>query len=401
VRENRTRTHDSTIRPDGWIHEYLWAGNTNPVIWTPLAKHYDRAEMRYCYDYSGFPYNDTPVNIQNVGVTYSRHISNDWGVSVSWLDCPSPIPDPWIMWWDTIATSSFVNNYMAKAMANANPNSPTVDLPLALFELRELPRLIKETRTILSRAKPDLLIDLPKIGKTNLSYNFGFKPLVDDLLSLIDFVAATDKHLAYLQKLEKSHSVNRKIGTESGVGDLINEPNKIQRPAIAGKNVYVTADDDQSYSWTRDIWYTMKLELTDPLPTSGGDRRALARRLASGLYLNSDTAWNAVPWTWLIDWFTNFGDLISSTRGLLGYEQRDLNLMIHYAAKAGPIAYSTLDNTIQQEGERVLTFDRKLRFVRARPYALPTFYTPAISNHQIGILASLAITGGKRPSVTG
>jgi len=42
------------------------------------------------------------------------------------------------------------------------------------------------------------------------------------------------------------------------------------------------------------------------------DRHALEAKKLLGLTLTPDTLWNAAPWSWAVDWFSNTGDVISN-----------------------------------------------------------------------------------------
>jgi hypothetical protein len=64
--------------------------------------------------------------------------------------------------------------------------------------------------------------------------------------------------------------------------------------------------------------------------------RALARadRLF-GLNLTPDLVWNLTPWSWAIDWFTNFGDVVSNVSDMVtdGLVMRYGYIMEHTVAK--------------------------------------------------------------------
>jgi hypothetical protein len=76
-------------------------------------------------------------------------------------------------------------------VAKTNPSRPSVDLPVALFELKDFPQLFK------SAGKPFF----KKVAGANLSYEFGIKPLASDLAKLIMFSDILDKRVIELKRL--------------------------------------------------------------------------------------------------------------------------------------------------------------------------------------------------------
>jgi hypothetical protein len=139
-------------------------------------------------------------------------------------------------------------------------------------------------------------------------------------------------------------------------------------------------------------WYTVDLKLTTPLPRDDQEQLALARRLVLGMQFRPETLWNAIPWTWLIDWFANFDDLLGTTQGIVKYEHKNLNLM----------RQTTLVTTAPSIGKLPgLNWDEpftihchlKERQVRGVPYALPSFNFPLLNGYQAQIAGALVTNG--------
>lgn len=59
------------------------------------------------------------------------------------------------------------------------------------------------------------------------------------------------------------------------------------------------------------IWFKGKMRYFMPPMETSGDRFNAMRRMY-GLTLTPDLVWNIMPWSWLIDWFTNAGDVVSN-----------------------------------------------------------------------------------------
>jgi len=401
-RTNRVRSFDWGTMANGTRKEYYsyivigtYSVNGAPFGYNNTFK----LKEGYSNDWVGKPFVDSPLTLKSYSMTpayYNTAGRQRYGTSSFYyelINAPLAIPKP-TNWeanpnWDILA---------AQAMANANPNAARVDVPLFLFELRDLPRLIQQTRKLyrLVKKPSDLKrVVSPTLGETNLAYQFGLKPMVNDLVKLFDFLAGVEKHKEYLLRLQKETVVQRALGSTEGTGVLWNNPTQYYPPNIAGtKAVLVRGPLYQTYSYVDDSWFSMKVKLLDELPATPEGLTKLSRDTVLGLYANLDTAWNAIPFSWLIDWFTNFGDLISLTRGRIRYEWRDLNIMFHRSVSAD-VEVVKYSDAISGPDKIELRMEQKLRHVRSTPYAFPAFELPLISTYQAGILGSLALTSGK------
>jgi hypothetical protein len=349
-----------------------------------------------CDDSAGLPYSDSDLDIVKITCPDVRFDSTTWWNKQFVDHCPwSAKQFDWYLTqlvpnWDLLA---------AKAMANANPNTPGVDLPAFIGELKDLPMLMRSTRDIYSwyrkvrRGKIPPSEFHPTLGEANLSYSFGLRPMVSDLSKLFDFTESVRNRIAYLRRLEHGTKVRRSLGSDERNFDYIGSSNERIAYSIAHKD-YLVLPNLSSLTGRTDYWYTMRLKLLDELPGNWDELMKLGRDLEYGLYANIDSVWELVPFSWLIDWFSNFGDLINQTRGRVRYQHRDLNIMAE--SKLECTQTFEMKPGITQSGECQISVERKLRHVRTLPYAYPTFVKPLLSKYQVGILGSLAITRGRK-----
>jgi hypothetical protein len=205
------------------------------------------------------------------------------------------------------------------AVANANPNRPDVDLLVSIAELRELPYLLRDASGIahgvVNRAN--------KSAKANLMAQFGVLPILSDVIKLFDFAKSVDARETYLRELSAGkRRFKRKLLVENWgviVPDLVPFTSTADNQLSTNKCT-ISADI------TRTFWYTMRASLLDVL--SERDIQELAPQLLLGL--NTVTAkqlWELVPWSWLIDWFSNTGSILAAYRGGLRWSWSDLNIM--------------------------------------------------------------------------
>jgi hypothetical protein len=111
------------------------------------------------------------------------------------------------------------------------------------------------------------------------------------------------------------------------------------------------------------------------------------------------TAWDLCPWSWLIDWCTNYGDIIEATRNAIPVTYSNVAIMrtttsrrIFYDIGTDP-TWSVINMT----GDYFELATRKERFRPILlPFSLPCFM-PLIDSGHWQILAALAVTSGRLP----
>lgn len=255
----------------------------------------------------------------------------------------------------------------AKLLAETNPSRPVVDLPIAIYELKDIPSLLKNEGDDLIR----------KGASWNLKWQFALKPLISDLSSLLNFsdeVAKRQKELDALfdSGLRRKRTLYR--GSSAVVTDTVT--NSIY------KHVYHCISDIKS---VREVWGFVSW-FPDNIQMMKGDRRELAKKAVLGLTIDFSTAWNAIPWSWLIDWCSNAGTLLAANRNLVGASHGPIQIMetikstaLHSTPNAGgQVAPGTWELVTKQRNSIV---------------NVPiTAHLPILSLRQLSILGSIAVT---------
>lgn len=205
------------------------------------------------------------------------------------------------------------------AIANMNPNRSDVDLPVAIAELRELPRLFKDALEILMY--PGIRNNIS--AKANLAAQFGVAPIISDLVKLFDFAASVDKRERYLRELSVGWKrIKRNLTTEQWSGAVLNLVafNSLADNQTSTNKCHVYGE------MTRKYWFTARARLLDP--PSARELRSIASDITLGIHtLSAKQVWELIPWSWLIDWFTNTGTLLAAYRGGLKWQWEGLNVM--------------------------------------------------------------------------
>lgn len=266
--------------------------------------------------------------------------------------------------------------YAAKAAAQTNPSRPYVDVPVSLLELRDVAMLIRDTgRSIIQRA-----------AANNIRYQFGIRPMVQDLVQLLRFQEQVDRRVNEMRKLAGPRGLRRTLNMDSSsVG-------------VSTGNIYMhsvlSSSDSPVAVWTGRTSENVRAHVrwnaafAPTVLNSPEEMRRLARNAVLGLTLDSSTLWEALPWSWLIDWCSTMGDYFKANRNIIPASLAGVYIMRHtqteYSWGGTQFAY----------GEGYCsggTINRVSKTRSASIPVLPIAHFPFLSGNQMGILGSLAV----------
>lgn len=260
--------------------------------------------------------------------------------------------------------------YAAAAVARTNPSRPYVDIPVNILELGDITNLLKTRGESL----------IKKAAGHNLRYQFGIKPLVGDLVKLTHFHGAVHRRIREIERLQSPKGLRRTIQLDSLSGTKTHTDEYLQTAGPLIIKSYQTQGRRQVKAHVR--W------------KAGGnlskinqqEMSALATRAVLGLTVDFSTLWEAMPWSWLIDWGTNLGDYLKSQRNIIPASLMGVWLMKHSISSTTIPAFRANSHDVSQI-EVV-----KESKTRRRVIVTPTAHFPFLTGNQLGILASLAIT---------
>lgn len=255
-----------------------------------------------------------------------------------------------------------------KVVADTNPSRPHVSIPNFLFELRELPHLLKtEYGPIIKR-----------LSGTNLTWHFGLVPLASDLLSIFDFSGEVEKRRIELLNIKKSgvrRKRNHSIISASSNGGFET------MQSLGGTIQYRHSNTSSVRSWGYCEW-----RATSNFPKTDFEMRARLKTAALGLRINAYTAWEAIPWSWLVDWCSNVGDFLIAGQNFVGAEPGVILAMQETTHET--VWYP--DSNVKPALPNVVC--KKVTKTRRR-IAAPSLVAklPALSAKQLSILGSIAV----------
>lgn len=199
------------------------------------------------------------------------------------------------------------------AIARTIPTNPSADFSVFLGEmLREgIPSVIGAG---LAKSR---LKDYRKVGGEYLNVQFGWLPLISSIRELAQSIVNAEALIHQLIR-DSGRNVRRQfvfpVETSSWVNETVGDTRTYPWPLLnsihynygSAKRVTVTTHERRlSFSGC----YTYHLELGSSTLDRLNRNAQFAKKLL-GLRLSPDVFWNLAPWSWLVDWVSNAGDVL-------------------------------------------------------------------------------------------
>jgi hypothetical protein len=299
------------------------------------------------------------------------------------------------------------------AISRCRPGKPQVDFSTAIGELRKdgIPSVVG---SIYSRSK-SLRDVFRNSGDEYLNVQFGWIPLIRDLEKMSLVISNTREYLQAHEKkinklLQRSYHFETQRGTSQG--QSLSDANYELEPW--------TAKSGSSVRFGVSTGLQDPIELTSTMTKShfsGGFRfyypdisTALddlaefehKANLLLGTRLDPEVLWNLQPWTWLVDWFVNFGDVLGNLSAIIsdglvmqyGYIMQENVISKEVTLPRGLWVRNSISASVFTQKPVTVTLDyhSKVR-VKASPFGFgltPEMFTP----QQWAILAALGISRG-------
>lgn len=271
-------------------------------------------------------------------------------------------------------------------IAGTNPSRPVFTPPQVLQDLITLPRLLKETGSLLR--KPQKLMSAREVANAHLAARFGWGPLIDDLVKLTKLQSTILKRNKELQQLYSGQGLKRRL--------KFSDDTKVTRQAynyamyLGGQvsvQIHTTVRKKQ---WGTSRWYP-----TAPPPYHPDDesRNRFALKLIAGLTVEGMArgAWDVIPWTWLLGWFTNIGKYTLLHSNTVPATWTELCLMNQVSKSSVPglvVTKFSKVNDLQASG--AFSHTTKSRIVGSSTI-LPGFNMPYLDMSKLSVLASLFV----------
>ncbi|DAD51666.1 TPA_asm: maturation protein, partial [ssRNA phage Zoerhiza.1_31] len=339
----------------------------------------------------------------------------------------------------------------ATGYKRARPGNPVASLGQFLVELRDLPAIpfkrllfkkgdkaqvvkslfkgqgiprgvpIQEVPRLLLRQ----LMDFRSLGSEYLNVVFGWKPFVSDVRKMYNLWYDIDKRMAQIIR-ENGKNIRRKAKISEdrtvsqdpptlGVGAYLNvagaPPNSFGSYNY-GTGVCVGGCGRSLYTVTRTshekVWFSGSFHYYIPdVSSSLWDKRA--RLALFGALPTPELLWEVLPWSWLIDWFSNIGDVISNASQnavdnltcRYSFVMKQVVTETEYKCISSHKAFSVNNPpfsvaewpAMSNTWTTTETITQKMRAGGGNPFGL-NVQLSSLSSYQLGILAALGLSRG-------
>jgi hypothetical protein len=301
------------------------------------------------------------------------------------VGCPSVLYTSALNSWcdETLypSASALANNLLA----STNPGSPSMNLPLYMLELRDIPQMLRHMGDVLHKIRRPGFIPTPSdIAAGNLALEFGWKPLIEDLGKMLKFTEYVDRRMLSLERLAKGKGDKRKSKVFSHSFKSV-YPNYLmlgRAPALRSTiQVQTELESVGTVTWKPTSSFSR-------LPVS----RMQAMKLALGLNLGNIplTIWQSIPWSWLIDWFAGVSNYIKGRQNAIYFQPTRLVIVnkttVQVYHPEVPLGSGALAKLTAGEMKII----KKRRSLPGVPL-WPSVRLPIFDNFKVSILGSLAV----------
>jgi len=332
---------------------------------------------------------------------------------------------PGFIGWDQAKLET--SNDYATGYARARPGNPEASVGQFIYELNDFPVLplrgiFKKFSGLQKRTGGAHLADIPKVlyaqlldfkslGSEYLNVVFGWEPFVKDLRQMYNLWKVIDKRMAQLVR-ENGKSIRRKAQVRHE-SDCSSEPTKTYPWAYA--NVWGAPPNwtdggsrvDAITQREEKVWFSGSFRYYVPeLESSLWD--AKARLALFGVLPTPDLIWSVLPWTWLLDWFSNLGDIISNfSENAVGNLTCERSFIMRHYSQKTVYTCSTWHTGVDlfyiggqpwtgwpALNKTFISIDKvetKCRVRGGNPYGLDVKW-PDLTMRQLGVLAALGYT---------
>lgn len=182
------------------------------------------------------------------------------------------------------------------------PAKPMISLGVAIAELRELPRLLYAN-----------VSSLKGIANYFLAIQYGWEPILRDVMKLIKVYEQVSKRIDFLLA-NSGKPVKRtgRLSSDSESGVLWDVPGLRMRntaPDLGKPSLTDSWRQSSRYTISWETWFSGTYIFWIDDVRWPNIRSHIGAGLV-GLRITPADVWDALPWTWLIDWFANIGDIL-------------------------------------------------------------------------------------------
>lgn len=263
--------------------------------------------------------------------------------------------------------------------SSLRPDLTTVSLPNFLLELDDIGALFRQfkknvgiARSILSSSPGAISrVNGKLVAENHLAYSFGWKPAEGDIRSIINAITRTMDRIAAFEK---------------AANQVLSNHNILSKTTVTKSGSFTYSTNHKCY-WSGTKLTTKTAGLVYralPLQVTRGYKLMLRAYLdALGFELNPKIIWDAIPFSFVLDWFFGIGSWLDR------HKYDTLELPISYIG-----SYCQVKETVQVESRLVMGGTTPVEGQSPTTYPCPPRTTHRIYFERIPVVPSSDILAG-------
>ena len=286
----------------------------------------------------------------------------------------------------SLMASGVSSSYTTRLLASTGPLTPKVNLPLFIFELKDIPLMLKHAGNLLHKIRvPSGLSPHKEAAAATLAYQFGWAPLISDLVKLTKFSELAAKRQRELQKANTKKGVLRRMNFYDDQETI--ETASFLASSLSGTLIYASKTERRTRKgWGTVRWVVRNSQMIGRLPSHN---EAFRSALGLNRGMIPITVWKALPWSWMVDWFADVSNVMQANYNMIYYKPTSCCIMEHRTTK---VDIKPLSNSGNITMSPVSNFrEQKTRGFGSTSAAKVTLRLPYLDNFKLSILGSLAI----------
>nr|UJQ85612.1 MAG: putative maturation protein [Leviviridae sp.] len=201
---------------------------------------------------------------------------------------------------DHAVSPSIPLDVVGHILGRTNPTKPGVDVAAFIGELRDFPRLFKVIASSMVKTA----------GRAYLSYHFGWKQMYRDLAKMVQVGELTSRKLIVLKNLlQRGHSATARVAYDYSFWENSFEDSLTTHEGFDQPVQWNVQGWTETSLWGSTRWY-MPADAARFIRQDVDLQKWLSLKTAMGLSLHPASLWEIIPWSWLIDWFIDFEQVL-------------------------------------------------------------------------------------------
>lgn len=213
------------------------------------------------------------------------------------------------------------NDFLTQQLlAATNPFREEFSVPVFIKELVELPLLFK--------LAAESFIGF--VGKGYLNYKFGWSQFYRDVKTLANILVVLERRIKELESLNKKGGLRRRIDLR--VTSETSEAHDVPLSTVYGVSIYGTRIHREHLTYSGSVRWRPIGDFSVALSKLSTFNKAVSI-IFDLEEMDAATLWNILPWSWLVDYFTEMSTFLHANLGRCLVEPYDICIMRHHRAR--------------------------------------------------------------------